>query len=325
MVLMSETGQTHTPRAAVWWGKHGVICGMEDTRLTAGTGMVLVFFAGVLWSTVGIGIRLIETASVWQILLYRSASLGLFLSVVIWMRTGQGPLGPVRKMGGAGVVCGLALVAAYSGGIFAIQATSVANAMLLFASAPFMAAILGWMVLGERVRPATWGAICVAMVGIAVMVGDQLGAGSMRGNLAALGSALGFAVFTVALRRGRSNDMMPAVFLSGIFGVAITLCICLSLGLPLVLPVQDAGISVSMGVFQVGAGLVLYTLGSRVVAAVELTLLSLAEVILGPFWVWLLLGEAVGTNTVIGGAILLTAILGNAMLGIRRRPTIHTP
>jgi DME family drug/metabolite transporter len=78
-----------------------------------------------------------------------------------------------------------------------------------------------------------------------------------------------------------------------------------------------------MGVFQVGAGLVLYTLGSRTVPAAELTLLSLAEVVLGPFWVWLFLGETLTTNTVIGGIILLIAITGNALSGQRRTPPIR--
>ena len=75
-----------------------------------------------------------------------------------------------------------------------------------------------------------------------------------------------------------------------------------------------------MGIFQVGAGLILYTLGSRSLPAAELTLLSLAEVLLGPLWVWLFLGEEAGQNTLIGGAILLTAIAGNAMSGKRRKP-----
>jgi len=97
------------------------------------------------------------------------------------------------------VIAGLSLVAAYSGGIYAIQSTSVANAMLLFATAPFMAAVLGWLVLREPVRLATWVAIAVAIAGIAIMVADKSGGIAVTGSLAALASAFGFAVFTVAL------------------------------------------------------------------------------------------------------------------------------
>ena len=117
-------------------------------------GVFFVFVAGVLWSTVGLGIRLIEDAVVWQILLYRSISLSLFLYLVIWLRSGESAFVQVRRIGFPAVIAGLSLVAAYSGGIYAIQTTSVANAMLLFATAPFMAAVLGWIVLRETVRIA---------------------------------------------------------------------------------------------------------------------------------------------------------------------------
>ncbi|MBX2879817.1 MAG: DMT family transporter [Granulosicoccus sp.] len=283
-------------------------------------GMFFVFAAGVLWSTVGLGIRLIEDAVVWQILLYRSISMSLFLYVVIRLRSGESPFVQIRRIGFPAVIAGLALVAAYSGGIYAIQNTSVANAMLLFATAPFMAAVLGWIVLREPVRVATWVAIAVAMGGIAIMVMDKSGSVVLKGGLAALGSALGFAVFTVALRWGRSGEMLPSVFLSGVFAFFITLGICYFSGLSIAVSLHDGSVAICMGVFQVGAGLILYTLGSRSLPAAELALLSLAEVLLGPLWVWLFLGETASENTLIGGAVLLAAIAGNAVSGKRRKP-----
>lgn len=283
-------------------------------------GVLFVFAAGVLWSTVGLGIRLIEEAMVWQILLYRSISLSLFLYVVIRVRSGESPFAQVRRIGFPAVIAALSLVAAYSGGIYSIQNTSVANAMLLFATAPFMAAVLGWIVLREPVRAATWIAIAIAIGGIAVMVTDKSGGVVLKGSLAALGSAFGFAVFTVALRWGRTGEMLPAVFLSGLFAIAITLGICQLLGLTVVLSLHDGSVAMGMGVFQVGVGLILYTLGSRSLPAAELALLSLAEVLLGPLWVWLFLGETASLNTLLGGAVLLAAIAGNALTGKRRKP-----
>ncbi len=283
-------------------------------------GVLFVFAAGVLWSTVGLGIRLIEEAVVWQILLYRSMAMSLFLYIVIRTRSGESPFVQIRRARLPSVIAGLSLVAAYSGGIYAIQNTSVANAMLLFATAPFMAAVLGWIILRERVRIATWIAIAVAIGGIAVMVADKSGSVVLKGSLAALGSAFGFAVFTVALRWGRTGEMLPSVFLSGLFAIAITIGICQASGLPLVLGPRDGAIAMGMGVFQVGAGLILYTLGSRSLPAAELALLSLAEVLLGPFWVWLFLGETASVNTLIGGSVLLLAIAGNAVSGKRRKP-----
>lgn len=283
-------------------------------------GVLFVFAAGVLWSTVGLGIRLIEDATVWQILLYRSISMSLFLYVVIRLRSGVSPFTQLRRTGFPAVIAGLALVAAYSGGIYSIQNTSVANAMLLFATAPFMAAVLGWIVLKERVRTGTWIAIAVALGGIAIMATDKTGSAVLKGSLAALGSAFGFAVFTVALRWGRTAEMLPSVFLSGLFGFVITFAVCHFANLSIVLSLNDAGVAICMGVFQVGAGLILYTLGSRSLPAAELAVLSLAEVLLGPVWVWLFLGETASTNTLIGGAVLLAAITGNALSGKRRKP-----
>ena len=289
-------------------------------------GVLFVFAAGVLWSTVGLGIRLIEDAVVWQILLYRSVSMLLFLYAVIRLRSGESPFLQIRCIGLPAVVAGLALVAAYSGGIYAIQNTSVANAMLLFATAPFMAAVLGWIVLREPVRAATWIAIAVSLGGIAIMVADKSDNVALQGSLAALGSALGFAVFTVALRWGRTGEMLPSVFLSGLFAIIVTLMICHLKGLSLVLSAHDGSVAMGMGVFQVGAGLILYTLGSRNLPAAEMALLSLAEVLLGPLWVWLFLGETASVNTLIGGIVLLAAIAGNALSGKRRRPPpITTP
>jgi len=297
------------------YATHGLDIGLIHKR-----GLLFVFAAGVLWSTVGLGIRMIQDAGVWQILLYRSISLSLFLFFVILLRSRENPFRQARRAGFPAVIAGLSLVAAYSGGIYAIQSTSVANAMLLFASAPFWAAIIGWIVLREPVRHATWIAILVAIIGIGVMVADKSGGVALTGSLAALGSALGFAVFTVALRWGKSGEMLPSVFLSGLFAIIITATICWSVGLPLVLSINDGSIAMGMGVFQVGAGLILYTLGSKTLPAAELTLLSLAEVLLGPLWVWLFLGETATVNTLIGGFLLLAAIAGNAITGARRKP-----
>lgn len=117
--------------------------------MTPRTDVFFVLSAGVLWSTVGLGVKLIEEALVWQILLYRSVSLSLFLYLVIIFRSGESPFAQIQRIGFPVVIAGLSLVAAYSGGVYAIQTTSVANAMLLFATAPFMAAVLGWICLRE--------------------------------------------------------------------------------------------------------------------------------------------------------------------------------
>ncbi len=283
-------------------------------------GVLLVVLAGIFWSTIGLGIRSIEQANVWQILMYRSFSLAIFLFILIAVRSGFRPLKTIRRVGMAGAVGGLGLVVAFTGGIYAIQTTTVANAMFLFASAPFITALLGWLALRESVRRATWVASALAAVGIGVMVFDGFSIGQMSGNISALLSALGFAVFAIALRWGKLEDMLPAVFLGGVFAFVVAILFCGLRGDPLVLSTRDASIAVSMGVFQVGAGLAVFTIGSKVVPAAELALLSMTEVLLGPLWVWYFLGETVSFATMLGGGILMLAIAGNALSGVRRKP-----
>jgi drug/metabolite transporter (DMT)-like permease len=284
-------------------------------------GVVLVVAAGVCWSMMGLGIRLIEGANVWQILFYRSLALAPFLFAIIAVRSRGRPVAVVRRAGLAGVFGGAGLVFAFAGGIFAIQTTTVANAMFLFASAPLFAALFGLVLLREPVRRATWAAIAVASVGVAIMVADGVRLGHAVGNVAALLSAMGFATFTVALRWRQLEDMLPAVFLSGVMAIALAGTVCLALGYSFAIPAQDILIAFGMGVFQLGLGLTLFTFGSKSMPAAELALLSMTEVLLGPVWVWLFLGETAGALTLLGGLVLMGALAGNALSGLRRRPT----
>ena len=151
-----------------------------------------------------------------------------------------------------------------------------------------------------------------------VMVRDGLAGGEWTGNLAALLSAFGFAAFTITLRWGRLEDMMPAVVLGGVFSMIVAAAVVLVPGGSLFAPLPDILWAMAMGAVILAGGMVLYTLGSQVVPAAELTLLSLVEVLLGPLWVWLLLGETASAATFAGGAILLVAIAGNALSGARR-------
>jgi drug/metabolite transporter (DMT)-like permease len=293
---------------------------IESPGLSYAGGVALVLLAGVFWSSMGVGVRLIEVADVWQILFYRSIALALFLFTIISWRSGYRPLARIRRAGVAGVIGGIGLVVAFSGGIYAIQTTSVANAMFLFASAPFLAAFLGWILLRESVRRATWIAMLVAIAGIVVMVANGIAAGRMAGNVSALASACGFAVFTIALRWGKLEDMLPAVFLAGVFAFLTAAVVCQLNGKGYAIPAGDIGIALALGFFQVGMGLVVFTIGSKVVPAAELALLSMTEVLLGPLWVWLFLGETADVETLVGGSILMLAIAADALTGLRRKP-----
>ena len=114
--------------------------------------LLLVLVAGLCWSSMGLGLRLMDGAHAWQVLFYRSIAMSAFLLVVLSLTSRGRPLLTVRKAGMAAVIGGFCLIFAFAGGIYAIQTTTVANAMFLFAAAPFFAALLGWMVLGEEVH-----------------------------------------------------------------------------------------------------------------------------------------------------------------------------
>jgi len=210
----------------------------------------------------------------------------------------------------------IGLVIAFAGGIFALQSTTVANALFLYATAPFFAAILGWVFLREPVRMATWIAIVFASLGMVIMLWDGLAVGELAGNAAAVLSAIGFAVFTISLRWGKLEEMLPTVFLAGVFTFFASLMMCKLLSQPIILSRWDTAVSMVMGVFQLGLGLSIYTFGSKVVPAAKLALLSMTEVLLGPIWVWIFIGELAGVWTFAGGTILMAAIAGNALSGI---------
>lgn len=282
-----------------------------------GTGVALCLAAGAIWSLMGLGLRQIEAASVWQILFWRSVGMIPVLLGFMWWTSRGRPLAALRAVGLAGVAGGLCLVLAFSGAIYAFQTTTVANAVLLFAAAPLVAALLGWLILREAVYPRTWIAIAIAVFGMYLMVSDGLQTGAIMGNLAALASALGFGAFSIALRWGRVGNMMPVAFLGSIFSTLFAGVVLLVRQEPIVALPHDMAVAFAIGFVVVAMGMVLFTLGSRVVPAAELTLLSQVEVLLGPIWVWLALGETASRNTLVGGAVLLSGVMLNAALGAR--------
>lgn len=285
------------------------------------TGVALVFAAGVLWSFQGLVIRNIHEAGPWAVLFWRSAGMIPVLALwILWQTRGR-LLASLRGAGLPGVLGGLSLVLAFGGAIYALQTTTVANAVLLFAASPIFAAILGRLLLHEAVTPLTWASILLALVGVGVMVGGGFQGGGLLGNLAALLSALGFAIFTVTLRWGHSTAMLQAVLLGALFSLAAGAVAALVLGQTLLVPVQDAGLAAMMGAVTLTGGMVLYTVGSRVVPAAQATLISLAEVLLAPLWAWLFLAETLSQNTILGGSVLLAAVILNA-LGQARPSTL---
>ena len=284
---------------------------MTETRLTKSKGALLVILAGVLWSTVGVAVKSMDEANSFQILFYRSLSLTFYIGIISLVFYNN-ILFLIAKNFRSYFLGGLFLFCAYLGGIYSLQHTSAANALILFACAPIITAFLAVYILREIISVSTIVSIALALCGVLIMVWNDFGDASFKGNLAAIGSAFGFALFTINLRHNKNIEMLPSVFASGIIGVSITSFIIFMSGISFMIPKKDLLISLSMGVFQVGSGLVLYTIGSKVLASTQLTILSLGEVFLGPLWVWIAIGEEIYFNTLIGGIIIFIAIFLSA-------------
>jgi drug/metabolite transporter (DMT)-like permease len=281
-----------------------------------GKGMLAVVAAGTTWSFMGLGVRLIHEASAFQILFYRSMGVMPCLLLLLALRGGGNPLAALARSGIPSILGGLGLVFAFMGSIISLVETSVANAAFLWATSPLYAAILGRLLLGEVVRTETMMAIGISAVGVVLMVFDGISQGHLLGNIAALGSAMGFAAFTIALRWEPSGDSLPATFFGGLYtclasGIAATVA-----GQSLLISVHDTVIAFSLGFVLLASGLILYTFGSQVVPAAELPLLSLVEVVLGPIWVFVAFGEGASWLTLLGGLILLGALAGSAVTGL---------
>ena len=281
-------------------------------------GVILVLTAGIFWSFAGLAVRLIEFANEWQILFFRSSTLVCFLTCYFLVARKGRIIATFRNCGILGFLAGLTLSIAFCAWIFALTHTTVANALFLLSTAPFFAAFFGWLILNERVAMSLLWFIALAICGVGVMVAEGYHLGTLWGSIMALIAGVGFGVFAVLLRKGRNTELVPAVFWAGFCATIISGGIILGTETTFDINLRDWLLCASMGVFQVGVGLVIFTHGSRYLPAAEITLLSLTEIVLGPVWVWLAIGEVPGNWTVVGGIIVLSAIAGQAFFTIRK-------
>jgi drug/metabolite transporter (DMT)-like permease len=229
----------------------------------------------------------------------------------------------VAAVGWPGLMAGAFLAGTFFFFIGSLTRTTVANTNVLMSVSPFLAALGGRFLLREPVPLRTWLAMLVAFAGIVVMFGDSLDAGRLTGNLMALGVSFCFAAQVTLLRKFHATvDMLPQVMIAGL----ISLAIAFALAPPFTASNRDLAILALMGCVQLGIGCLLATAASKHLSATELGLLALLEPILGPVWVWVLMGENPGPATLTGGAIVLSAVLANeAFAAWRSRGAPATP
>ena len=281
---------------------------MTDKRF----GILLAISAGVVWSTIGLSIKSIEQANAFEILFYRSIFISVFIGTLLHFFF-RFDFWDLFKNWVSYLIGGASLFFAYIGGIYALLATSAANALLLFACAPIFTAILSPILLKEAISIKTLLSIFIAFLGVFIMIWNDFGGGYWKGNLSAVISAIGFSFFTINLRLNKHLQMLPSIFSSGIIASCVALLIILLADYSFGLISKDFIIIFILGVFQVGGGLVLYTVGSKHVPATQLTILMLGEVFLGPVWVWIFIGEEVLLNTILGGSMICFAVIYNAL------------
>jgi drug/metabolite transporter (DMT)-like permease len=269
-------------------------------------GVLLVLCSALTLSLNGLIFRLIDDATAWQVLFYRSAALAVAMTCLFALRHRHRTVAEFRRAGRSALLAGPVLGVAGVCFIQALDHTTVANTLFTASSVPLFAAVFAWVFLGERVGRATWIAIGVALCGIGVMVLEGLGGGTLLGNLLALATAVLFASFVVTLRAMRHVDMLAAVIVSALVSSAIGGFMAADF----VISTRDLLMLLAWGGLLSCLGHSLFTAASRHVPAADLTLLGMSEMIIGPLWVWLAIDETPAGLSLLGGAIVASALIG---------------
>ena len=266
-------------------------------------GQVYVALAAVAWSTAGVLQRQLTLDTATQVFGRAAFAAAALLAYVAVVERGR-VVEAFRSVGLAGLAVAVCVAIASGSFIAALNHTSVARVLFILALAPVIAALLARVTLGEPITRRTAVAMGLALVGVALMLGAP-GEGSLAGDGLAFLVALSFATMIVITRWRRDVSMAPATCLSQ----AILVVVFLPLASPGEISSGDVGWLAALGIGQIGLGFALLTVGARLIPAAQVGLITLLEVVLGPLWVWLALDERPSTYTLVGGAIVIVAIV----------------
>lgn len=272
-------------------------------------GVSYAVLSGLFLSAAGLTVRYIEQADAWQVLFYRSLMFFFTLCLFISLRGKSSlrhsfiSLKPVDFIVSVSLACGLICY------VLSLFKTSVANTVLTLSTGPFLAALLGWLVLSEPVGNRTWVAMVVAVAGVAIMVSGGITSGDLAGFAFALLAVLSFAVMIVTMRAAGDRDVIAATALAGL----VAALFCLPFIKSFAITPHDLLLACIMGSLQIGLGFILITLATRSVPAAQVPLLALTETVLAPFWVWLFINEVPQATTLAGGAVVLCAVIFQGM------------
>ena len=274
----------------------------------------VVFFAGIFWSFGALTVRYMVDGHdyVFQYLFYRGISISIILLIYLFITERFSFYKNFFKIGPSSVIGGLFLATAFTGFIFSITMTTAAVTLFMLASMPFIAAIVGYFVLGEILKRSTLIAMIVAFIGVCIMIINDSITGTALGAIIGFISATGFALYTVTIRWKPETPKFTTVVLAGVFCAIFAFFVLEFSFKPFMsMPKINSYLSLLHG-FLVASGLILYSLGAKYLPSAELALLSLMEVVGGVLWVWLPIfgiNEVPSPTVIIGGIIITVAVV----------------
>jgi drug/metabolite transporter, DME family len=290
-----------------------------STRRTPLVPSLMGLGAGIVWSFGSITARLAKGADAFQYLIWRS--LGIILVVEAIGRLSGKPTQMVRAFtsGRAMHIANVMLLLASIGFVYAVKTTTVANAAFLGATTPVFGVILARIFLGERLDRVTVATVAAAFVGVTIMVAGDVAGGSMIGNLAALASAVGFAGYAVVVRSNPDEDWAPVLPGYGLLMIIICSIVTVAHGKPLVPPAHDIWLALLHGGVFIVVGTYLFNVASRRVPAAAMTIFAQTEMVLVPIWAFLILDDVPSATTLVGGLVIITAIVTKAAVDSQRQ------
>ena len=289
-------------------------------RLTHNRAVLLMIVVALMWSTAGVVTRHLEQARSFEITFWRSFFTGLALLVILPLFQGRAVFHRMRSAGASLWISGLCWCGMFTSFMVAITLTSVANVLVTMSIAPLLTALSARLFIGHRIAARTWVAIVVAGCGIGYMYGSQIGQGvSLVGTLVALcvpiSGAANWTVTQHAHAQGHDVDLIPAVLI----GAVLSLLLMLPLAFPFQASAHDLALLAGLGLMQLAIPSALAVLCTRVLQAPEMSLLGLLEVIFGILLAWLGANEVPAPNVLVGGALVIGALLVNELIEWRHR------
>ena len=268
-------------------------------------GPFLVFLGSVSLSFGGVIVKSFEGATLWQILFWRSVFFSMTVFVFLLITYKKKLFNSFYLSGFPGFIAGVILSLGFCGYVVAMYSTTVANTNFIISLQILFLAIFGYFFLKEKISLITLFSIILALAGVLIMVGNSLTPGELTGNLAAFSMPITFAVLIIIVRKYPSIDMVPAQFVAGI-------CCCFIgyfLSNKIMISYHDIFLGFLAGFFQIGFGFIFITIGARTTPSAMVGIIMLSESVLGPMWAFLFVSERPSIFSLIGGAIILFAVL----------------